>query len=199
MPKSVLLRNNIVSPKGIMEKTYSIFAFLALLLVVAGCDRQLKEAINNYQGDGQIEYLEAPDPLGASGCSIKMPSFDLSKGLSAEYSLSGIPASDTYVVYLVVDGPLNVEQVQRGVFSYQIKEGEKILSEVSASLKEFVDTHGAGDRIHSFYYFDNSKPQGPYVSLGYTDAPIVIIVASKSMKLVEKRTAHIQIKFGGSK
>jgi hypothetical protein len=182
--------------KGIMKKTYLIFASLILLLVVAGCDHKLKAAINSYSGDGQIKYLEAPGLLGTSGCSIKMPSFDLSEGINTKYSLSGIPANENYVVYLVVKDPVHIEQVQQVFFSYQIKEGENIIAEVSAPLKKFVDGQGGG--LHRFYFW-YSNPQAPYVSLGYTKDSAVISVSSKNQKLAGKINAYIEISFGGFK
>ncbi len=64
---------------------------LLMTLVLCGCDYQLKRAIEAYQGDGVIRYLEKPGFLGRSGCDVRMPSFDLSQPFYAEYDLSGLP------------------------------------------------------------------------------------------------------------
>ena len=182
-----------------MKIIYTIFTALIFLFLTGGCsnDSHLKNSINNYQGDGQIEYLEAPGFFGASGCSITMPSFDLSEGLNAKYSLSGIPANNKnkYVVYLVVDKPLNEKPIKEGILSYQIKEGDKILSEVSASLKDFTRTNGGKGYKKSAYYFF-----GKHLNLlDYSNTPITITVDLKDIKLTEKTLTYFQIKFGGFK
>lgn len=102
------------------------------------------------------------------------------------------------MIYLSVNKPLNGEQVQQGYFSYQIKEGDKIINEVSAFLKDFVDTCCGNDNSHSFYYFNRNNAQGPYVSFGGTNTPITIAVYLRNMKHTEAK-AYIQIKFGGYK
>ena len=181
--------------KPSVQLRVAFIVFLTLLLT--GCDVKLKSEISEYKGDGQIEYLESPGLLGASGCSIKMPSFDLSQEFSKTYSLSGIPENENYVVYLVVNDPVPIEQVKEGYFRYRVTDGENVIAEVSEYLGKYRDAQGFGK--HKFYYLDQSKPRSALLSLGHTENPLVISISSKNPNLNETVQAHLEIKFGGTK
>ncbi len=96
-----------------MKITFFIISITTFLFGICGRDFQLKSSIDNYKGDEEINYLELPGLFGASGCSITMPSFDLSKDFEETYSLFGTPENDQYVVYLVIKEPADIEQLKK--------------------------------------------------------------------------------------
>ncbi|MCK5915506.1 MAG: hypothetical protein KAG92_05155 [Deltaproteobacteria bacterium] len=187
------------NPQGKMKKAFPIIFFLVFLIALSGCDFQMKSAIDNYKGDGQIKYLEAPGILGASGCSIKMPSFDLSKNFDKTYSLSGIPANKSYVVYLVVKDPAGIELIKQSHFCFQIKEDNKTIRNVSASLKDFIASVSGG--VTEFYYFKNRQPPETdvHVPMGYTELLTTILISYQNKALVNNQDGYLEIRFGGSK
>lgn len=188
-----------VSHQGNMKKTFSIISMFSVLFTFAGCDYQLKSAIKNYKGDGVIEYLDAPGILGASGCSIKMPSFDLSADFEKTYSLDGIPANENYTVYLVVKDQLENNLIKQSHFSFQIKEGKKYIRNVSAPLRAFIASEGGG--FNKFYYFEqNQTPEtNVNVPLGYSELPIAISISYHNVALLSSKDGYLEIRFGGFK
>ena len=182
-----------------MRITFFIISIITFLFVICGCDFQLKSSIDNYKGDGEINYLELPGLFGASGCSITMPSFDLSKDFEETYSLFGTPANDQYVVYLVIKEPADFEQIKKGHFSYQIREGNKIIRNISAPLEDYTIQQGGG--FNKFYFFNIQLPQAikTYVSLGSSDLPTVIEIKSQNKTLTNSKQGYLEIRFGGFK
>ncbi|MBU1194492.1 MAG: hypothetical protein KKE62_13360 [Proteobacteria bacterium] len=153
----------------------------------------LKSQIKNYSGDGDISLLDAPF-LGAPGCMIKMPAFNLSNKFTNEYSLSGIPAKMKYIVFLVVPDPCPMQEVLQGELTYQIKKDGLIIKEVSSKIRDLRNSDEPGRNRFYFSLEDvvsiNVDGSGPKWSL---------FVNSTNIYLKASVTAHIEILSGGFK
>ncbi len=180
--------------------------FMAML-VLTGCDRQLKQAINNYSGDGAIRYLERPGLLGRSGCAVKMPPFDLSKPFHAEYDLSGLPGTRSkYVVYLVVYEAYYKEFPAH--YNLKIYKDGKMVKNLSSKMGKVTNAYGGSyDKKHTpgmgdnrFYFFSyENDPEGSYITVLDDASKWSLSVSSENKNLSEPLEAYILISAGGFK
>jgi len=119
-----------------------------------------KKNIDNYNGDGEITYIEGP-MLGIPGYKIQMESFDISKPYAKNYSLSGLPTdfkslgitrNNRYIIYLVIEEPAPIENIKKGYLElilFKDKQIEKKL--IAKSIGEMVNTYGGG---YNRFYFE---------------------------------------------
>ncbi len=179
---------------------------IVISLILFACDGKLKRQIESYQGDGQIEYLEAPGPLGASGVRIKFPTFDLSQSHKRKYNISGIPLGDAYIVGLVVPPPHHKSFIS-GILSYKILKDGKEICEAQENLDKYSQERGFEKRMY-YYYTDGTGPL--YLRIDSPSSAYLFIAEFKaseppkmtkllSTDLPKKVPAYLVIKRGGSK
>lgn len=131
------------------SKNIHTLIFIISFLFLMGCNMSLKKQIENYSGDGDIHFFDAPF-LGTPGCVIKMPDFDLSNEFNAEYNLNGIPSKMNYLIFLVVPEPCPIQKVLQGRLNCQIKKNGQIVKEANSKIKDLRNSEEPG--INRFYF-----------------------------------------------
>lgn len=179
--------------KMVSKIKYFVLAFLIITsFFLFGCDSELKKAIADYQGDGEIIYIEG-QLLGSSGVALKMPSFDISKPFEVKYQLAGIPNRNRYIIYLVVPEPCPINKVLQGSFELQIYQNNILVNKITASaLKEMTNSVGGGE--NRFYFYE--KGQFDVAKIGENWS---IKVKSINESLSISVNAYILISAGGFK
>ena len=164
-----------------------------LCILLVGCNTSdLKQAIEEYTGDGKIRLLEAP-PLGTPGCAIEMPHFDLSKHYTAEYVLTGLPPGMEYTIFLIVEDRDDLETIVQGIISYTIKKNGLILRKISSKISKLRNSRENGK--NRFYSDD---PKSKIIVIARDDNWSLSV---ESMNPMLKRTVetYIEISAGGFK
>jgi len=184
-----------------MFLTKMVLVFM-VALILTGCDYQLKKAINNYSGDGEIRYLERPGLLGRSGVAIKMPPFDLSKPFHAEYDLSGLPRNRSkYIVYLVVYEAYYREFPAR--YNLKIYKDGMEVKTLSSDVMKITNTFGGTytpKGYNRFYFFSyKNDPEGSYITIPDKSSKWSISVSCEGKDLTNELEAYILISAGGFK
>ncbi len=180
--------------------------YLRYLLLIAvpatllcGCtDQQLKKAIRQYCGDGQIRYLKAP-LLGSSGFAIQMPTLDLSQPIHVQYDFTGIPSGvGKCVIYLVVPEPCPLETLSQGVYHLRVRKNEVEVRNLEAILKNI--TNSQGSRQNRFYFYAYNSDQGlSAIDVQDSTSKWSIAVSYTNDALGEPVEAYILIERGGCK
>lgn len=179
-----------------MHKT-TIITILSISLFCSGCDRQLKREISEYQGDGTIRYLKAPNFLGVSGFSIQMSPFDLSTPVNIRYDLSGLPLGRS-VVYLVVEDPCPLEKIERGTCAFEFSRNGKLVKKLSSDLLKITNNMvGKKNRFYFFAY--NDEQNASSIISQDTSSLWSLSVSCKNPYLNEPVKAYILIERGGYK
>ncbi len=169
---------------------------IVLSLTLFACDGDLKRQIDSYRGDGKIEYLEAPGPLGASGVRIKFPKIDLSKNYQETFDMSGIPLGNSYTVGLVVPPP-NHYRFWPGTLNYRILKDGKIIREVRENLDKYSQEQSSKRRMYYFYRSDDLESF--YLEIDSPDSIYLFEVEFITSKLPKKVPAYLVIECGGFK
>lgn len=177
---------------------YPVIIILSSMIACGCADGELKKAIKAYRGDGKIQYLKAP-LLGASGCAIQMPMFDLSRPVHVQYDFTGIPTGlGRYWIFLVVPEPCPLEDVRQGVYSLSVKQNDLTIRALSSSLKDIRNNVRGGkeNRFH-FYVDDNQRQSG--ITVGDSTSTWSVAVSYTNAILKEPTEAYILITRGGRK
>jgi len=173
-----------------------VTALLAMIGVLfCGCNEiQMKAAVKNYRGQGEIRYKKGP-LLGIDGCVIQMPQVDLSVPLAVEYDLTGIPPGrGDYTVYLDVQNPCPMPLVLEGSCSFQVKKDGVVVAEQSSKISQM---RNAEDKdLNRFYFFDHGTVDF-HVSDTTSKCSLVVSCTNDLLKVPVK--AFIEISEGGYK
>lgn len=167
--------------------------------LLCGCTYwQLKKAIREYHGDGQIRYLKAPI-LGASGFAIQMPTLDLSQPIHVQYDFTGIPSGvGKCVVYLVVPEPCPLETVSQGVYHLKVWKNDVEIRNLEAVLKNIANSQG-GRHNRFYFYAYNSDQNLSAIDVQDSTSRWSIAVSYTNAALKEPVEAYILMERGGCK
>lgn len=128
--------------------TYFIIP-LVIFLILVGCDRESKNAISKYSGDGIIKHLPSPGLLGIDGVEIKFQNFDLSQDYSAKYSLQGLPTGTPYMIYLVVPDPAPLDEIKNNNLQVRVFNKDTVILDLSRPIEKMINNQEQG--LNRFY------------------------------------------------
>lgn len=177
----------------------SIIAFSCLVLSLAfyGCgDQKTKEKVRKYTGDGTIQYLDKPGPLGVSGVKIDFRPFDLSSNYFKKFDITSIPEGSSYSILLVPIGDTNIGNYSSSNCSYELFRNDKLVSTFSSNIGEMrTETGIKPDKLY-FY----KKGEGPiYLTIDDANVKWEIVFAYKKSKDSQGDKAFFSISEGGFK
>lgn len=170
-----------------------------LAVVLCGCtDREIKKAVQQYHGDGQIRYLKAP-LLGAPGFAIQMPTIDLSQPIHVQYDFTGIPSGiGKCVIYLVVPEPCPKEAILQGVYHLKVWENDIEVRNLVSSLKDITNSQSPHSNRFYFYAYDLDQKQSA-IDIRDPKAKWTLSVSYTNAALHKPVEAYILIERGGCK
>ncbi len=168
----------------------------AVVLLLAFCNLERTKA-RNYKGEGEIEFLPGP-PLGTSGWRVKLPPFDMSKGIDKKYKLTGLPKGKEYSVFLVVPTELPQEALN-GTFSFRVSYNGKTLQEApSKQISQMIkSSNGLND--NNFYFFDQQPTKIYWFSVPADSLPLELDITCQNTSLKQPLQAFVKVERGGFK
>jgi len=111
--------------------------------------------IAKYSGDGTIQHLSSPGPLGIDGIAIKFPNIDLSRNHRAIYSLENLPAGSAYMMYFVVPDPAPLNEIMQNELELKIMSNGELVRSMQLVVGDMINNQGAG--LNRFYCLEGHR------------------------------------------